>query len=144
MEPTRSILVCEEDAATRAFLTDNLTADGYHVLSARTKAGALAELEGRQPDLVLCDVNGDTLALVDAVRGARGLASHIDPDVREKYGSSWVVYPNSEYEPGEGHRLYGEYLDQLAFADEVGFAYHAIKFVYDKDHEIEMSVRVGK
>ena len=28
--------------------------------------------------------------------------------------------------------------------EEVGFAYHAIKFVYDKDHEIEMSVRVGK
>jgi alkanesulfonate monooxygenase SsuD/methylene tetrahydromethanopterin reductase-like flavin-dependent oxidoreductase (luciferase family) len=46
---------------------------------------------------------------------------HIDPDVREKYGSSWVVYPNSEYDPDEGHRLYGEYLDQLAFADQVGF-----------------------
>jgi type VI secretion system secreted protein Hcp len=28
--------------------------------------------------------------------------------------------------------------------EDVGFAYHAIKFVYDKDHEIEMSVRVGK
>jgi type VI secretion system secreted protein Hcp len=32
--------------------------------------------------------------------------------------------------------------DQLE--EEVGFAYNAIKFVYDKDHEIEMSVRVGK
>jgi type VI secretion system secreted protein Hcp len=28
--------------------------------------------------------------------------------------------------------------------EDIGFAYHAIKFVYDKDHEIEMSVRVGK
>jgi type VI secretion system secreted protein Hcp len=28
--------------------------------------------------------------------------------------------------------------------EDVGFAYHAIKFVYDTDHEIEMSVRVGK
>lgn len=27
--------------------------------------------------------------------------------------------------------------------EEVGFAYHAIKFVYNKDHEIEMSVRTG-
>jgi type VI secretion system secreted protein Hcp len=27
--------------------------------------------------------------------------------------------------------------------EEVGFAYHAIKFAYDKDHEIEMSVRTG-
>ena len=28
--------------------------------------------------------------------------------------------------------------------EEVGFAYHKIKFVYDKDHEIEMDVQVGK
>ena len=28
--------------------------------------------------------------------------------------------------------------------EEVGFAYHKIKFVYDKDHEIEMDVHVGK
>ena len=37
MEPTRSILLCEEDAATRAFLADNLAADGYHVLPACTQ-----------------------------------------------------------------------------------------------------------
>lgn len=28
--------------------------------------------------------------------------------------------------------------------EEVGFAYKTIKFVYDKDHEIEMNVHVGK
>ena len=27
--------------------------------------------------------------------------------------------------------------------EEVGFAYHKIKFTYDKDHEIEMDVQVG-
>jgi DNA-binding response OmpR family regulator len=81
MEPTRSILVCEEDPAARAFLADNLAADGYHVLVAGSKAGALAKLETSQPDLVICDVNGDTLELIDAVRGADGLASHVDRDV---------------------------------------------------------------
>ena len=45
----------------------------------------------------------------------------IDPDVREKYSSAWVVYPNSEYDPELGQRLYGEYLDQLTFADQIGF-----------------------
>jgi DNA-binding response OmpR family regulator len=45
MEPTRSILLCEEDAATRSFLAENLVADGYEVLLADTKATALAELE---------------------------------------------------------------------------------------------------
>jgi DNA-binding response OmpR family regulator len=81
MQPTRSILLAEEDAATRAFLTDNLTADGYEVLGADSKAAAVAKLEARQPDIVICDVNGDTLDLLDAVRRSDGLASRIDPDV---------------------------------------------------------------
>ena len=45
----------------------------------------------------------------------------IDPATLDKTGSAWVVYPNSEYDPELGHRLYGEYLDQLVFADEIGF-----------------------
>jgi DNA-binding response OmpR family regulator len=80
METTRLILLAEEDRATRAFLADNLTADGYKVLLADDKRSALAQLESRQPDLVVCDVNGDTLALLDAVRDADGLASRILPD----------------------------------------------------------------
>jgi DNA-binding response OmpR family regulator len=81
MEPVHSILLCDEDAVTRAFLADNLLADGYRVLVADSKPAALAKLETDQADLVMCDVNGDTLDLVDAVRGADGLASRIDPDV---------------------------------------------------------------
>jgi DNA-binding response OmpR family regulator len=80
VEPTRSILLAEEDAAMRAFLTDNLTADGYRVLVADDKPAALQLLETRRPDLVICDVNGDTLGLLDAVRQSDGLASQIAPD----------------------------------------------------------------
>jgi DNA-binding response OmpR family regulator len=80
MQPTRSILLAEEDAATRAFLTDNLIADGYRVLVADDKPAALLLLESRTPDLVICDVNGETLGLLDAVRQSHGLASHIAPD----------------------------------------------------------------
>jgi DNA-binding response OmpR family regulator len=81
MQPTRSILLVEEDAAARAFLTDNLTADGYEVLGADSKAAAVARFRARQPDIVICDVNGDTLDLLDAVRRSDGLASRVDPDV---------------------------------------------------------------
>ena len=81
MEPTHSILLCEEDAAARAFLADNLIADGYDVITADCKPAALAKLASRQPDAVICDVNGDTLDLLDAVRQADGVASRIDPDV---------------------------------------------------------------
>jgi DNA-binding response OmpR family regulator len=80
MQSTRLILLAEEDAATRTFLADNLTADGYTVLAAADRPTALALLESERPHLVVCDVNGDTLELLDAVRNADGLASRIKPD----------------------------------------------------------------
>jgi DNA-binding response OmpR family regulator len=81
MQPTRSILLAEEDVATRAFLADNLAADGYEILLADDRATTLTTLDSAQPDLVICDVNGETLRLLDAVRHAEGVASRIDPDV---------------------------------------------------------------
>src|SRR3954449_1304735 len=78
MPPTRSILLVEEDAVCRGFLADNLTADGYKVIVADDRAGALARLR-LAPDLVLCDVNGATLELIDALRGADRLGARIDP-----------------------------------------------------------------
>ena len=80
IESSRSILLAAEHPAARAFLADNLTADGYTLLVAADRAGALEVLEGEQPDLVICDVNGETLGLLDAVRTADGVASRVDPD----------------------------------------------------------------
>jgi DNA-binding response OmpR family regulator len=80
MHQKRSILVAEEDHVTRTFLGDNLTADGYEVLIAEDRASALRVLEAEHPDLVVCDVNGETLSLLDAVRSGDGVASRIDPD----------------------------------------------------------------
>ena len=80
MTNTHTILVAEEHAATRTFLIENLTADGYHTLEAEDRAKALALLDVKHPDLVVVDVNGETLALVDAVRSASDLARRVDPD----------------------------------------------------------------
>src|SRR4051794_7477375 len=77
---SRMILLAEEDPAIAGFLADNLVADGYTVLVADDKPAALELLETRAPDLVLCDVNGDTLHLLDAIRRSDGLASEIAPD----------------------------------------------------------------
>ena len=79
MPTTRLILLVEEDAVCRGFLADNLTADGYEVIVAADKADALAKLEA-EPDLVLCDVNGATLELIDAVRQRRRAAARDRPD----------------------------------------------------------------
>jgi alkanesulfonate monooxygenase SsuD/methylene tetrahydromethanopterin reductase-like flavin-dependent oxidoreductase (luciferase family) len=45
----------------------------------------------------------------------------LDLDYDQKYNSAWVTLPNSYYDPKKGHRLYNRYLDELEYADEVGF-----------------------
>lgn len=77
-----TILVVEDDAALRTFLADNLTADGFAVLTAETLRDALRIAGTKFPDLVLLDLglpDGDGLDLITAVRHADGVATHIDP-----------------------------------------------------------------
>src|ERR1700689_3279416 len=42
-------------------------------------------------------------------------------DFKEKYHSVWVDIPRDFYDPKVGHRLYNDYLDQLEYADSMGF-----------------------
>lgn len=72
----RKVLVAEEHEPTRTFLADNLTADGFDVYVADTRAKALATLGVRKIDAVIADVNGQTLDLVDTMRRFDG---RIDP-----------------------------------------------------------------
>lgn len=79
---TATLLIVEDDAATGAFLADNLSADGYEVLVAERVRDGLRLLETKFPDLVLVDLglpDGSGFELVDRVREADGLASRIDP-----------------------------------------------------------------
>jgi DNA-binding response OmpR family regulator len=80
-DPTEAtILLAEEHDVTRAFLHDNLSADGYRVLVAPDRAKALALLSTAHPDLIVVDVNGQTLELLDTVRSGEGIAGRADPD----------------------------------------------------------------
>ncbi len=77
-----TILVIEDDDATRTFLADNLSADGYDLLVADSAATGLGLIERRFPDLVLVDVglpDGSGFELLRQVRGSDGVASRIDP-----------------------------------------------------------------
>ena len=72
----------EDDDLTRAFLLDNLAADGFGVAGASRVAERLRAIEVRQPALVVRMLeDGSGLALLDRVRAADGLASRIDPDL---------------------------------------------------------------
>ena len=81
---TATLLVVEDDEATRTFLADNLTADGYEVLVADCAAEGLRLLETKFPDVVLLDVglpDSSGLDLLRRVRDADGLASRANPAV---------------------------------------------------------------
>jgi DNA-binding response OmpR family regulator len=78
-----TILVAEDDATTRTFLADELTADGYELIVADCARDALRLLETKFPDLAILDVglpDGSGLEIVRRVRAADGLASRMDPD----------------------------------------------------------------
>lgn len=78
-----TILLAEDDGATRTFLADELTADGCELLIAESVAEALGLLERKFPDLALLDVglpDGSGLEIVRRVRAADGVASRIDPE----------------------------------------------------------------
>src|SRR6267143_6651070 len=46
---------------------------------------------------------------------------HMPDDFRQKHRSVWVDLPSRMYQPELGHGIYHQYLDQLEFAESVGF-----------------------
>lgn len=80
-EQTATVLVASEDDATRVFLADNLQADGYDVVRAHDAESAIAQLRTHYPDLLIADLNGQTLGLVDVVRAAHGAIGEVNPAV---------------------------------------------------------------
>ena len=45
----------------------------------------------------------------------------LPPDFEQKYRSVWVDPPSHLFDPVKANQLYNEYLDELEFADQVGF-----------------------
>ena len=81
-EDAFTILLVEDDDATRTFLADNLTADGYEVLVSGSVGAGRRLLEGQFPDLVVVDVglpDGSGLELLRSVREADAATSRLDP-----------------------------------------------------------------
>jgi DNA-binding response OmpR family regulator len=79
-----TIMVVEDDDATREFLADNLQADNYGVVTAATGREAFNLLQMKECDLLLLDVmlpDASGYELCKRVRDADGLAQRIDPQV---------------------------------------------------------------
>jgi DNA-binding response OmpR family regulator len=77
-----TIMVVEDDDATREFLADNLRADSYGVVTASTGREAFNLLQMKECDLMLLDVrlpDASGYELCRRVREADGLAQRVDP-----------------------------------------------------------------
>jgi alkanesulfonate monooxygenase SsuD/methylene tetrahydromethanopterin reductase-like flavin-dependent oxidoreductase (luciferase family) len=46
---------------------------------------------------------------------------YLPDDFREKHHSVWVDIPNTLYDPQKGHFVYHQYMDQLEYAEALGF-----------------------
>lgn len=47
--------------------------------------------------------------------------AYLPADFRDRYTSSWVTVPNALFDPEKGHHLFNRYLDELEYAEQVGF-----------------------
>lgn len=79
-----TILIVEDHRATRTFLADNLSADGYEILESESCGDAQRLIETRFPDLAIVDLglpDRDGLDLLREVREADRVANRMDPDL---------------------------------------------------------------
>lgn len=84
MSETETIMVVEDDEATREFLADNLRADSYGVITAATGREAFNLLGMKDCDLLLLDVmlpDASGFELCGRLRAADGLSERMDPDL---------------------------------------------------------------
>ena len=45
----------------------------------------------------------------------------LDLDYDKKHNSAWVTLPNTYYDAQKGPALYNRFMDELVYADELGF-----------------------
>ena len=70
-EEIASLVICEDDKATRELLCDHLLADRYGVLAAPTAADALRLCQYGSPDLLLLDLSLPDASGLDVLREIR-------------------------------------------------------------------------
>lgn len=78
-----TVVVCEDDEATREVLCDNLTADRFEVFPADTARVALRLCRYQAPDMLLLDLNLPDTSGLELLREIRrgGEAGTFDPDL---------------------------------------------------------------
>jgi two-component system chemotaxis response regulator CheY len=72
----KTILVVDDSASLRQVVKMALTGAGYNVLEAGDGQAALALLDGRQINMVVCDVNMPIMNGIEFVKAAKALPAY--------------------------------------------------------------------
>jgi two-component system chemotaxis response regulator CheY len=72
----KTILVIDDSASLRQVVKMALTGAGYNVLEAGDGQAALALLDGRQINMVVCDVNMPIMNGIEFVKAAKALPAY--------------------------------------------------------------------
>lgn len=79
-----TVIVCEDDDATRELLSSNLALDRFRVLPAEDASAALRHSKYDHPDLILLDIalpDSNGIEVLRTIRAADGATSRHDPTV---------------------------------------------------------------
>jgi DNA-binding response OmpR family regulator len=82
VEPTATVVVCEDDAPTLDLLCDHLEAGRFRALAAPSASDALRLCHYKQPDLLLLDLrlpDASGLDVLREIRASEGAAGRYDP-----------------------------------------------------------------
>src|SRR6266542_2031192 len=80
-EELATVIVCEDDDATRELLCDPLTADRYRALPAPSASDALRLCGYNHPDLMVLDLGLPDAPGIDVLREIRGAGERFDPEL---------------------------------------------------------------
>ena len=81
VEEIATVIVCEDDDATRELLCDHLTADRYRALPAPSASDALRLCGYNQPDLMVLDLGLPDAPGIDVLREIRAAGERFDPEL---------------------------------------------------------------
>jgi DNA-binding response OmpR family regulator len=81
VEELATVVVCEDDDATRELLCDHLTADRYRALPAPSASDALRLCGYNHPDLMVLDLGLPDASGIDVLREIRGSGERFDPEL---------------------------------------------------------------
>ena len=104
----KTILIVEDEKELAAILTDELTANGYRVVTAQNGREGLDMLQTIEPDLIVCDRNMPLMSGYELLERIRG--------VYPQYSSLPFIFLTALSDPRDRHSV--SHLEPTAYLEK--------------------------